>query len=109
MKRKLISIILSLVLCLSLLPVPAWAAESTDYYDPTGKTPGPQNCEPVTEGDTTWATGWYVATGTVTIPGTVTVSGTVNLILADGCKLTVSNGIVIGVNQSLTIWGQSEN
>ena len=43
----------------------------------------------------------------VTIPSRVTVSGTANLILADGFKLTVNNGIGVGNGNSLTIYGQS--
>lgn len=51
----------------------------------------------VTDSTTAWNTGTYVATGSVTINSRVTVSGSVNLILTDGCDLTVNGGI--NVNQ----------
>lgn len=52
---------------------------------------------------------WYVATGTTTIPQRVTVNGTVNLILTDGCTLTVTGGIQVAEGSTLNIYGQSGN
>ena len=66
---------------------------------------------------TTWVDtaydGWYVAKGNVTIgseetPQRVTVNGDVNLILTDGCQLTVNGGIEVEEGNSLTIYGQKE-
>ena len=110
MKRKITSIVLSLALCLSVLPAPVWAAteEAANYYDPTNQSTTSQLCTVVDETTGTWETGWYVAKGEVTLQS-VTVDGSVNLILADGCELTVSDGIVIGENNSLTVWEQTAN
>ena len=62
-------------------------------------------------GDKTADETWYVATGEVTIgteaePQRVTVNGTVNLILKDGCTLTVHGGIQVAQGSTLTIYGQ---
>ena len=53
---------------------------------------------------TTWSDGWYVAQSDITIGSRVTVSGDVNLILADGCNLTVNGGIGVEDPNSLTIY-----
>ena len=55
----------------------------------------------------TWTAGWYTVSGTVTIDQPITVTGAVNLILTDGCDLTAAKGIVVPVNNSLTIYAQS--
>lgn len=55
----------------------------------------------------TWSSGWYKVTGNVTIDDRATVSGTVNLILCDGAKLTVNDGIVVNAGNTLNIYGQS--
>ena len=76
----------------------------------------------VTASDTVWGANdgqehWYVVSGTVEISGRVTVTGNVHLILADGCSLTVSNGIQVSDDDnnaetvslnSFTIYGQSD-
>ena len=67
----------------------------------------------VSAGSTTWTGsdpdgGWYVVQGEVDINSLVTVNGNVNLILADGCNLTVNGGINVNRNNSLTIYGQDE-
>lgn len=51
---------------------------------------------------------WYKADGKVTVPGDLTVSGDVNLILKDGCELTVDEGVRVPEGSSLTIYAQSE-
>ena len=62
----------------------------------------------------TVADGWYVVSGTVEL-SSVTVSGNVNLILTDGCTLTVNGGknatlggILVTGSSSLNIYAQSE-
>lgn len=71
---------------------------------------------PTSELPTIWGVAntatWYVATGEVAIgseekPARVTVTGTVNLILTDGCTLTVYGGIQVAEDSTLTIYGQS--
>ena len=55
------------------------------------------------------ATTWYVVNEDITHSGKVTCRGNVNLILADGKKLTTSNGkyAIYGDNGTLTIYGQT--
>ena len=70
------------------------------------------NCTQVYQNTTQWDTGWYVAEGTVTFgtdenPTRVEVKGDVNLILTDGCNLTITGGIQVPEGKSLTIYGQS--
>ena len=50
-------------------------------------------------------TTWYVVTGDVEIDSHVTVNGIVHLILADGCELTLADGLTAEGN--LTIYAQS--
>ena len=83
----------------------------TYYLDTDNKT---QNtwANLVTTGSTTWTGNapdgsWYVVQGKVDINSRVTVTGNVNLILADGCKLTASQGINVTGGNSLTIYAQS--
>lgn len=89
---------------------------SISYLDKDGNT---QNCESATEvtsEDTSWGTSgndtWYVVNGDVTIGSAeaiqrVTVYGNVHLILTDGCNLIVNGGIGVGLDSSLTIYGQT--
>ncbi|MBS5483182.1 MAG: hypothetical protein KHX88_08030, partial [Firmicutes bacterium] len=62
----------------------------------------------VNSNNTQWDSGWYVVSGNVTIGSRVTVTGNVNLILTDGCHLTVNGGIEVEEGNSLTIYEQSE-
>ena len=56
---------------------------------------------------TTWNNCMYVADGDVTINGRVTVNGNVELVLADGCSLTINGGIQVGASSTLAIYVQS--
>ena len=56
---------------------------------------------------TTWNNYMYVADGDVTIDGRVTVNGDVELVLTDGCNLTINGGIQVGASSTLTIYAQS--
>ena len=84
----------------------------TYYLDTDNKTQNTQ-ANLVTTGSTTWTDsdpdgGWYVVNDDIEISQRVTVTGNVHLILADGCKLTASQGINVTVGNSLTIYGQAE-
>ena len=99
--------------CLSLLAlfalsVAAQGQTSIDYIDENGETKNTSTYTTVTEGDTKWTTGTYVATGNISLSSRVTVTGSVTLILADGCNLNATQGINVGEGQSLTVYGQSE-
>ena len=121
MKKRLLSIMTALALCLSLLPTVALAAAPvTDvpYYDWNSDTKQLESkacasATEVTSGGTGWGTSetttWYVVTGNVEIGSRVTVSGNVHLILADGCTLAVNGGIQVEDLNALTIYSQSTN
>ena len=55
----------------------------------------------------TWKGGTYVVNQNVTINGNITISNNVNLILCDGCTLTV-NGDVLQRGDVITIYGQAK-
>ena len=83
--------------------------ESVSYLDASGAA---QACATYTilsaDSSITWGSGWYVAeAGTLTIGSRVTVSGDVHLILCDNAALTVTGGINVAGNNSLTIYAQS--
>ena len=121
MKKRILSLLTCLALCLTLLPVTTLAANTVSYIyyqwnENTQTLSGPidgtaATATEVTASDTAWdsnTTGsWYVAQSDVTINQRVTVTGEVYLILADGCTLTVNGGIQVAENNSLTIYGQS--
>ena len=96
MGKKLFSLCMALVLCLVLLPTTALAAtvENITYLDKNGTQQTAASATQVTNSDTQWTDGWYVAQSNITIDGTVTISGNVHLILEDGCNLTVNGGIL---------------
>ena len=113
--------LLSLALCLSLLPTAALAAEGVTYIQYSwnkdtqalsSETKSTSEYTVVGE-DTTWGGSgseteyWYVVNSTTTISSRVTVTGDVRLILEDNCTLTVSGGIQVALGNSLTIYGQS--
>ncbi len=50
--------------------------------------------------------GWYVVDGNVTINGGLNVGGNINIILKDGCNLTVNDGIT-GDEKNISIYAQS--
>ena len=84
------------------------AGAEVPYLDEDGAPQSVPSATPVTESDTAWDNGWYVAQDSITIHSRVTVSGDVRLILADGCELTIDGGIQVAHPNSLTIYGQSE-
>ena len=67
-----------------------------------------ENFNMVTDGQAkvTWEGGTYVVNQNVTINGKITISSNVNLILCDGCTLTV-NGSVEGRGNAFAIYGQA--
>lgn len=91
-----------------------------DYDADTGQfvTAQAEDVIVIDENTTTWGDSgketWYLARGTMTIPDMVTVNGTVNLILEDGCNLTVSENIYMlsstasSSKNVLNIYAQSE-
>ena len=121
MKRKVLSLAMIAALCLTMLPTAGWAANDPVAYidfDENGvqKIESREKYSLVTENNTEWNAsdennGWYVVSSDVTIgseetPQRVTVTGDVHLILANNAKLTVSGGIGVNENNSLTIYAQ---
>ena len=106
--RRILAFVLSMVMCLSLLPANiTFAADNVSYVNASGVAQTPVSATDITSSTTTWSNGWYYASGNVTIGSRVTVSGTVNLILADGATLTASGGVAVNSGNTLIIWGQS--
>ena len=97
MKKRMLSLLCVLALCLGLLPTAALAAtvENITYLDESGTQQTAASATQVTNSDTEWTDGWYVAQSNITIDGTVAISGNVHLILEDGCNLTVNGGILL--------------
>ena len=137
MKRKIISIITILAMCLTIGSVPTWAAETGEMTNVTVPNQGnvpigtvgtqsvsvfvPQTAKPLepqantvhevitTNDAVTWTTGWYIVQGSaVEISQRINVEGNVNLILADGASLSSIKGITVEGTNSLTIWGQEQ-
>ena len=106
MGKRLLSLCMALVLCLGLLPVTA-LAEGIPYLDENGTQQTAASATQVTNSDTQWTNGWYVAQGDITIDQPVTVSDNVYLILEDGCNLTVNGGILLTQGSNMYIYAQS--
>ena len=109
MKKLMLSLLCVLALCLGLLPTTALAAtvENITYLDESGTQQTAASATQVTNSDTQWTDGWYVAQSNITIDGTVTISGNVHLILEDGCNLTVNGGILLTKGSNMYIYAQS--
>ena len=124
--KKVCSIILAVMMVVSMIPVsiiPATAAEvvEVNYIDrtwdaekgkivETSKTASAAPINSSTEAITLDG-GWYYVSGNVEITAAITVSGTPDnptcIILADGCKLTVSSGIRVNSGKALAIYAQT--
>ena len=107
--KRFLSLLCVLALCLGLLPVTALAAtvENITYLDENGTQKTAASATQVTNSDTEWTDGWYVAQSNITIDGTVTISGNVHLILENGCNLTVNGGILLTQGSNMYIYAQS--
>lgn len=86
-------------------------AKDVPYLDSDGQkknVPEEEGLSLMTASMTQWRDGWYFVYEDMTIDERVDVTGDVKLILAEGCTLTTSNGIHVGRENSLTIYGQTE-
>lgn len=112
MKKRVLSILLTLVMLIGMMPlaaIPAFAEGNTvSYLDEYGRTQSRAAAD-VTE--ITWGkeygAGWYILSGVKSMY-MIIFSGETHLILADDADVTVSGGILLnGDNASLTIYGQT--
>ena len=110
--KKTLLLLLALLLLASLFPTAALAELSGGavyYLDESGSIKT-YSCTPVTASAVEWSGGWYAVSENVTISGQVTVNGTVNLVLLDGCTLTVNSdsyGISVSRSAALNIYAGS--
>ena len=91
---------------------PSLSVVEAYYIDAESNEAYYSNCFPLSsvkdEYGVTLNSGWYVVDANKTFNQRVHLNGNVNIILKDGCELTVYEGIEIGDNNySLTIYGQS--
>ena len=107
--QRISAFLLCLALLVGLLPTSALAAtvENITYLDENGIKQTADSATQVTNSDTQWTGGWYVAQGDITINQSVTVSDNVYLILENGCNLTVNGGILLKSGGNMYIYAQS--
>lgn len=120
MKRRILSIICALALCLGLLPATAWAADSVTYLtwdEDRGELVEAtrdsyislNSSSNISSLGTASQTKWYVLKGNNSQRFRIEVKGDVRLILSNNCTLTAQRGIHVPDGSSLTIYAQSKN
>ena len=127
MRKRVLSLLLAVVLCIGLLPVGALAADGDvtvypDGFDKDGNvveaskdavTPGFNREGPVfntdTYDDVTFSGKFYIVQGDVTIHGNLTVDGNTwgGLVLCEGAMLTVTGALIHSGGSQFYIYGQS--
>ena len=121
-KRRLLGLLLCSAVLFSLCTPPAFAEtqaapagdgisvqagnEDVGYIDADGN-PQSATATVVESNMTNWGMDTYVVKSNVTINSRVSIGGEAYLILADGCELTVSEGIIVDPGSSLIIYAQS--
>ena len=109
MRKKLLSWLLVVALVITMLPGSAFAAGTgIDYIGADGKIATISTTEDINS-NTTFKGGadkWYVAEVDVTIVNDITSSDIVNIILTDGCKLTIKGQFSA---KGLNVYGQKGN
>ena len=120
MKKRLLSLLLAVVLCIGLLPVGALAADGdvtikVDGVDKeTGdinESDGGQRTGPVlTSSDTNLSGQVYIVQGDVTINGDLTVDGSKigGLVLCADATLTVTGALIYSGGSWFSIYGQTQ-
>ena len=120
--KKVVSILLSIIMIVSLfniVPFTANAAGGVEYIyrswnaDTQPVVDETKTCSSYTElserSSDELEAGWYVVSSDLFIDSRLSVgSGTVNLILEDGAKLNVHRGIGVAPGTTLNIYGQSQ-
>lgn len=115
--QKAISVCLALLMIPALIPaqlvISASAADAIPYiyryWDGVNVVSETKQCESYTNvnGISSYLSGWYVINSSVSIENRLTVYGTANLILCDGVKLYLYNGINVSYGNTLNIYCQS--
>ena len=120
MKRKIISVILSVLLIVGALPQALFCASAAEgveyrYFDTATMEFKTGVCTSYTLVDSTvnrWGDGWYVVDGKFTIGsgGTtaILVTGDAKVILKDGCEMYSNGTIQVDEGRSLTVYAQSD-
>ena len=90
----------------------AWGQTNVSYLEYNTSTNSfdskvASSCTAVTSSTTSMSNGWYVVNSIVTNSNRISVQGTVHLILVDGDKLDLSDGIYVPSGASLIIYGQT--
>ena len=106
--QKILAVMLSALLLLTVAPVAVFAADAIEYVDAQGEAQTPITDYTVLDGSVrNWSNGWYVLNSDVVFGDRVAVQGdNVNLLLCDGATLNANKGIFIREGYSLTIWAQ---
>ena len=118
MKKRLLSLLLAVVLCIGLLPVGALAEDGDvtvypDDVDAKGdiiKTTSFDRTGPVLKSSDTSLSGkFYIVQGAVTIDGDLTIDGSKNggLVLCEGATLTVKGALIHSGGNKFYIYGSS--
>ena len=110
MKKRLLSLLLAVVLCIGLLPVGAGAADveiNTDLVDKDGRITtdaGYSRSGSVYTGSGTSDTiddeRWHIVQGSVTVEGDLTLGGGGGLVLDAGATLTVNGALILKGSRS---------
>ena len=106
--QKILAVMLSALLLLTVAPVAVFAADAIEYVDAQGEAQTPITDYTVLDGSVrNWSNGWYVLNSDVVFGDRIAVQGdNVNLLLCDGATLNANKGIFIREGYSLTIWAQ---
>ena len=118
MKKRLLSLLLAVVLCIGLLPVGALASDeitvNTDLVDDNGEITmdtGYSRRGFAYSGSDTAATiddsNWHVIQADVTVGGDLTLGGGGGLVLGAGATLTVNGALILKDNSSFHIYGRT--
>ncbi|SEO71331.1 Ig-like domain-containing protein [Denitrobacterium detoxificans] len=116
--RKSERLLLALVLAMGFLFATsgtAYANEAVAYVEKSWDSAKAEvvsetktaECTPITS-STTGISGWYVVNGNIESSKRLVVSGTANIVLADGAKLYLEDGINVPAGATLNIYSQSE-
>ncbi len=120
-RKRFLSVLVTIAMVMSLLTsftLGAGAASEVSYVDRIWDEANSQVVETIksitdyTEVDsrtTSMTDGWYVVKEDVTVTERISVTGAVNLILADGAHLTADKGVSVLWDNTLNIYGQSED